>query len=395
MKNFFFLLLIPFSSFCQNADLEKGIHFEHGSFAELLAKARKENKMIMADAYTTWCGPCKWMVKNIFPDDSVAAFYNKNFINAKIDMEKGEGVGLAKKYDVACYPTYLFIDENGKLIHRASGGMEAKPFVELGIAALSPEKQFASMKKKYDTGTMTADEMAAYILMKGRTCLSSKEEMAKYFPAQSDAELLQERNWNIMRENFMNLNVESREFQYLIKNRSEFEKKYPAGEVEMVINESYSSALFNYIKEGDNEGFKKTKDEIKKLNFTNGEELILSADMEMYKSQKDWNGYGKTAIEYIDKFGKEDAGLLNNTAWSFYENISDKTLLAKAEEWAKHAAELHPDYASMDTYTAVLFKLGKKSEAQGAAEKAIELAKANGDDYASTAEMLEKIKAMK
>lgn len=393
MRTLFFLLLLPLFSFGQ--ETEKGIHFEHGTFAELLAKAKKENKLIMADAFTTWCGPCKWMTKNIFPNDTVAEFYNKNFINAKIDMEKGEGIGLAKKYEVSCYPTFLFIDGSGQLIHRQSGGADAKNFIRLGTDAMNPSKQFSAAKKKYDSGSASADDMADYILMRARTCLSAKDEMTKYFLTQPDADLINERNWNLMRENFMYVNVESREFRYLLANRSEFEKKYPVGEVEMVINESYTNALFNFIKEKNAEGYKKTKDEIQKMNFPNGEELILSADMEMYKSNKDWTNYAQAAISYIDKFGKEDAGLLNNTAWSFYENISDKAFLLKAEEWAKHASELHPDYASMDTYAAILYKLEKKSEAQAAAEKAIELAKKSGDDYTSTAEMLEKIKAMK
>jgi len=36
-----------------------GIQFFKGTFQQALAKAKKENKMIMMDCYTTWCGPCK------------------------------------------------------------------------------------------------------------------------------------------------------------------------------------------------------------------------------------------------------------------------------------------------------------------------------------------------
>ena len=394
MKKLFLFLLIPVLAFSQDA--EKGIHFDHGTFAELLANAKKENKMIMVDAFTTWCGPCKYMAKNIFPNDTVSEFYNKNFVNAKIDMEKGEGVGLAKKYDVQCYPTFLFIDGSGQLIHRASGSMEAKAFVQLGANAMNPAKQFSEAKKKYNSGTTaSADETADYILMRGRTCLSAKDEMAKYFPTQSDADLLNERNWNILRENFMNINVESREFQYVINHRSEFEKKYSDGEVEMVINESFSYALFGYAKEKNAEAYKRIKEQALKLNLPNGDETILSADMELYKAMADWKNYAASANQYVDKFAKDDASALNNIAWSFYENVSDKNLLLKAEEWSKRSVELKGDYYNYDTYAAVLFKLGKKSDAQAAAEKAIEFAKKNGDDYSSTSDMLEKIKAMK
>ena len=45
----------------------QGIEFEKGTFAEVLAKARKENKMVFMDCYTTWCGPCKKLEKAVFP----------------------------------------------------------------------------------------------------------------------------------------------------------------------------------------------------------------------------------------------------------------------------------------------------------------------------------------
>jgi len=54
--SFFF----PDVAFCQS----EGIRFEQvGSWNELLDKAMKENKHIMVDCYTTWCGPCRMMEK--------------------------------------------------------------------------------------------------------------------------------------------------------------------------------------------------------------------------------------------------------------------------------------------------------------------------------------------
>lgn len=90
------LLFSAFFAFAQNRE----IHFEHTAWKEILAKAKKENKLIMVDAFTTWCGPCKWMAKNTFTNDTVADFYNSKFVNAKIDMEKGEGLDIAKQYEV-------------------------------------------------------------------------------------------------------------------------------------------------------------------------------------------------------------------------------------------------------------------------------------------------------
>jgi thiol:disulfide interchange protein len=103
-----FLVSISFNA--QNKD---GIQFQAKSLEEAQKLAQQENKLIFIDLYTTWCGPCKLMAKNIFTLKSVGDHYNANFVNAKIDMEKGEGIDIAKKYDVKVFPTYLFIDGNG------------------------------------------------------------------------------------------------------------------------------------------------------------------------------------------------------------------------------------------------------------------------------------------
>ena len=105
------------------------IQFTKGTWAEVLAKAAKENKLVFVDVYATWCGPCKMMAKNIFTQPKVAGVYNAGFINYMIDAEKGEGVALAEKYQVLSFPTYLFIDAAGKLVYKTEGAMAADKFI--------------------------------------------------------------------------------------------------------------------------------------------------------------------------------------------------------------------------------------------------------------------------
>lgn len=43
----------------------QGITFREGSWKEILAMAKKENKLVFVDNYTSWCGPCKkWQKKS-------------------------------------------------------------------------------------------------------------------------------------------------------------------------------------------------------------------------------------------------------------------------------------------------------------------------------------------
>jgi thioredoxin len=114
-----------------------GIQFETGTWAEVLQKAKDENKIIFVDAYAKWCGPCKWMDKKVFVDPSVGAFFNENFINYKFDMEVGEGRAFASKYMIRNYPTFLFLDGEEKIVHRTIGSRAAEQLITLGKEALS------------------------------------------------------------------------------------------------------------------------------------------------------------------------------------------------------------------------------------------------------------------
>ncbi len=109
-----------------------GINFFQGSWNEALAEAKRTGKPIFLDAYAAWCGPCKWMAKNTFTDAAVGEYFNANFVNLKIDMEKGEGPNLASKFRVRAYPTLVFINANGDVIEKVEGARQASDFVDLG-----------------------------------------------------------------------------------------------------------------------------------------------------------------------------------------------------------------------------------------------------------------------
>lgn len=100
-------------------------------FKKALNKAKKENKLLFIDCYTTWCGPCKKMAEEVFTVTVVKQYFDKNFINLKIDMEKGEGVELAKQFKIKGFPTFLLVNGDGEIVFTSVGSMDAEEFLAL------------------------------------------------------------------------------------------------------------------------------------------------------------------------------------------------------------------------------------------------------------------------
>jgi len=142
-----------------------GIEFFHGSWAEAVAKAKSENKLLFVDFYTQWCGPCYNMAKTVFTLPDVAYFYNNNFINMKIDCEEQqEGAALAKKYEVHSFPTYGFIDPaTGEMVHRSSSRQTPERFIQTGRDALDPERRSFKIDEKYNSGDRSRQLLTDYI----------------------------------------------------------------------------------------------------------------------------------------------------------------------------------------------------------------------------------------
>lgn len=157
MSKIIFLSLIPFWIYAS------GINFTDAKWNEILELAKNQDKIIFLDAYAEWCGPCKLMSAKVFTDSEVGSFYNNNFINVKIDMEKGEGLKLRSDYLVTAYPTLLFINPNGEIIQKKVGALNAKDFLLLGKSAFRNYDRSELYSKQYDEGNREITFLQTYV----------------------------------------------------------------------------------------------------------------------------------------------------------------------------------------------------------------------------------------
>ena len=82
-------------------------NFQKLTLNEVCEKAKMEGKMVFVDLYTSWCGPCKVMAAEVFPNVQLGEFMNKHFVCVKYDTGAEEdGKVLAKKFNIQAYPTF-------------------------------------------------------------------------------------------------------------------------------------------------------------------------------------------------------------------------------------------------------------------------------------------------
>jgi Thiol:disulfide interchange protein len=119
-----------------------GLNFvKSDGLSKVLEKASRTDQIVFMDIYTDWCAPCKLMDEYVFSDVDTQKFMNENFINYKVNAEKGNGQTIATIYGANIYPTLVFVDKDGKVLARREGATtitELKNLAQEAILAKGP-----------------------------------------------------------------------------------------------------------------------------------------------------------------------------------------------------------------------------------------------------------------
>lgn len=140
------------------------MQFFQGTFEEALKKAQREHKNVFIDFYTVWCGPCKMMSTQVFPDAEVAAYFNEKFVNYQINAEDKNFADVVKRFRIQAYPTFVFLDASGKVLAQQAGAMDVTQFLRFAKRVNGELLGFEEMYNQLKTRKSDENLMQALLL---------------------------------------------------------------------------------------------------------------------------------------------------------------------------------------------------------------------------------------
>jgi thiol-disulfide isomerase/thioredoxin len=361
------------------------ISFDHIDFQsnpaweKVLTQARQSGKLIFLDGYTTWCGPCRKMEKEVFTMPEVANYFNQKFINVKYDMEHDEGINLRKQYNVNAFPTYLFINSTGQVIHRIIGAYtKSGEFLAYSKLAVTPGKNYAELHQRYRNGERNPEMMFSYLQVLKLAGEKDKEEeiVKSYLSLMTKDHFMDSSYWRAAKL-FIH-DPFSREFKILIAHRDEVAAVIGDEEVDGKIYEVIDNSIrgiktSNLVHAGENSEENLLKF-LRDAHFPRRNELLARALATFYAHQGNWYDYACTVDAMIDFRLLEGFDGVNEEldahARKIHRLALDETLLRKALRWSEYVCEheTRPSFLAqfLNTKISLLEKLGMEPEAESA-----------------------------
>ncbi|PPZ91679.1 thiol:disulfide interchange protein [Cloacibacterium normanense] len=389
MKKIILFLFLVISTVLFSQD---GIKFGKQSFAKTLEQAKKENKLIFLDAFASWCGPCKLLDKNVFPKKEVGDYFNANFLNLHIDMEKGEGIEIAKKYSIYSYPTLLFIDGDGKVVYKAAGYMSPQELISIAKEAVNPENTLENKIAKFEAGEKEPEFLKGLIKNTYATDFSLAQKVAtRYFQTRTDATYSKEEAGMLL---FFTKTIDDDLYKIFTAKKAELSTQIPESYLAEYDKQLKLNTVLQKSFDANNQSINEPiflAEGTKIYGEKEAKQLLNKINMDLFFTQKKYEDYAKSALNYYQNPKDFATDELNNVAWNFYLYVTDKTLLTQVTQLCLEGIKKEENSQNTDTLANIYYKLGDNKNAKLWAKKSIEIAKAKGDEYASTEELLKKI----
>jgi thioredoxin-related protein len=329
----FFLLFSHFSLVAQEE-----YKFNEAGYEAVIKQAKAENKPVFYMFYASWCQHCHKMRSEVFPDPEISAFLQKNFLVAAQEVDQSGGKKLMRKYNITSFPSYVVIDNDGKLLYGFGGELLKDDFLKEIQAAANPVKQLPYLEKEFLADVSNPEKCIPYVTALRKAHQKTAETAQKYFASQSDAQLVSALNWKIIANGVSD--IDSREFQYVLKHQQEFAAVASPLRVKQKIDNIVSESLQPLINNQDTVAYKKVRPLVQSIGLRSTDSLAFNFDRQMYEEAKDWKMYKKVTLEGTQKFAWGNYPVLRSIGSVYLAQIDDPVALSNAIKWVERSTEI-------------------------------------------------------
>jgi thioredoxin-related protein len=389
---------------------QSGLEFEDSlNWAQIKDKAQSEHKFIFVDCFTTWCGPCKLMDKEVFPKASVGQLMNQNFISVRIQMDTtaydkqkvkdwyNDAQKIKTKYSVTGFPTFLFFNPNGELVHIGIGAHRESDFIKLASQSLSEETQYFPLLKAYMQGrksSMRIKYLAYQTKAIGNTSLSDSiagDYVDNYLNKEVQDSVLTETNvrflvnfphcWGSKDLPFRVIQDRGGQFDSVLKTLKNVPRLTSRNILMSIVDREEVRPYVQKAKGGKHEpDWTTIRNNIKrKYGRELADVILVDAKYYWYVGKNDKKNIAKYYAQKIEKFGLDSTGFnasqTNNIVWDvIIPHINDRIIISKAISWMSVIVRNNAtDPSFADTFAHLLYKAGQKKDAITWEQKALTL----------------------
>jgi len=311
------------------------------------------------------------MSKQVFTQDEVGEFYNKNFVNMKIDMEKTPGRKFQKKYPVSAFPTLYYIDGDGKVAHVTKGGKNPEQFIQLGQMAMKKNDKSGDYEAAYKDGKRDYDLVYNYVKALNKAGKPSLKIANEYIKSQKD--LTTAENLKFILE--ATTEADSRIFDLLTKHKSAIVELTSVGEVNDRIEAACMRTADKAIEYKYYDLITEATTKLKAHVPEKANAFEHTHAMRYHAADQEPAAYLKSA-DNLAKIYKKNPDNMHKLAMTLVKQYGKNSqALKQAEKYAKSAASSGTDIAYYFTQAQILKKMGKSKDAMKVAEKAKKMAK--------------------
>lgn len=355
------LFLIVFcTTFLQKTFAQNTITFDESNYETILQKSKAEKKPIFYMIYATWCPHCNKMKKEVFTDKKVIDFLNSNFVLAQQDGDSLQGKYLKERFNVTSLPTFVFLDQNETILYKLKGEYSPEQLISEAKNALNPNTQLPYLEKQFNEAVSDGNKCLAYlmVLRKGNDRKTLSIPAHNYLNTQQESQLATNLNWTIIANGVTD--IESREFQYVLNHKNDFEAIVGSDRMQRKFVNIVTELLKPYTENLDTLQYEKARKIALMVDIPETNSLIFNYDLTIAERTENWKKYSESSEKYVEKLAWDNASLLKEIATNYNKNISDKNSLKKAGKWMERSLELSDSYDGLLLITKLYLKASDK-----------------------------------